>query len=89
MSVFEQKRLVAGYTLSALAEKMNVSTMTVWRWQKGVIKPTTDKAIKIAALLNSTVEELFADTSENPTMPRPKKHLAQGRKKGWLAKFLG
>lgn len=86
MSMFEKKRLEARYTLSALAEKMNVSTMTVWRWQKGEIKPTTDKAIKIASLLDSTVEELF---SENPTQPRPRKkeNTAPGRSPGWFARL--
>ena len=79
-------RKKAGLTQVELGEMLGVSAQTVWRWENGSRQPDIETAVRIANILKCTLDELI---TPNPTMPRPKKQPAPGRKKGWLAKFLG
>lgn len=79
-------RKKAGLTQAELGRRLGVATHTVWRWENGSRHPDIQTAVKIAEILGCTLDELSA---QNPTMPRPKKQPATGRKKGWLAKLLG
>ena len=42
-----------------LAELMNVSQNTISQWEIGIRSPSIKSAIKLAEILESTVEELY------------------------------
>lgn len=44
---------------SRLAELMNVSQNTISQWEIGIRSPSIKSAIKLAEILESTVEELY------------------------------
>ncbi len=46
-------------TQMQLAEKMNVKQNTISDWERGYRNPSIKKAILLAEVLNTTVEELF------------------------------
>ncbi|APT75266.1 XRE family transcriptional regulator [Marinitoga sp. 1137] len=52
-------RLKKGLTQKELAKLLNVQQNTVAMWETGKSKPPIDKALKIARILGTTVEELF------------------------------
>ncbi len=43
----------------ALAELMNVSQNTISQWEIGIRNPSIKSAIKLAEILETTVEELY------------------------------
>lgn len=81
-----RKRLAL--TQEEFADKLCVARVSVSQWETNKCLPDTTTIIKIAQLGGCTTDSIL-NPSENPTMPRPKKQPAPGRKKGWLAKFLG
>ena len=54
-----QARRIADLTQAALAEQAEVSRQTVVSIEAGDYSPSVHLALRIAALLNTTVEELF------------------------------
>ena len=44
---------------SRLAELMNVSQNTISQWEIGIRNPSVKSAIKLAEILEATVEELY------------------------------
>lgn len=57
-------RLVAGnMSQTELAERLGVTQSLISRVEKGTTQPRIDLARKIAALLNTTVDELFPPAS--------------------------
>ena len=44
---------------SRLAELMNVSQNTISQWEIGIRNPSVKSAIKLAEILETTVEELY------------------------------
>jgi len=83
------KKIRTGLNLSqsAVAEKADISQTQLSKMELGQCDATTGVASAVARALGVGLSEILV--SENPTMPRPKKQPAPGRKKGWLAKFLG
>ena len=83
------KKIRTGLNLSqsAVAEKADISQTQLSKMELGQCDATTGVASAVARALGVELSEILV--SENPTMPRPKKQPAPGRKKGWLAKFLG
>ena len=83
------KKIRTGLNLSqsAVAEKADISQTQLSKMELGQCDATTGVAAAVAHALGVELSEILV--SENPTMPRPKKQPAPGRKKGWLAKFLG
>ena len=83
------KKIRTGLNLSqsAVAEKADISQTQLSKMELGQCDATTGVAAAVARALGVGLSEILV--SENPTMPRPKKQPAPGRKKGWLAKFLG
>ncbi|NUU96725.1 helix-turn-helix transcriptional regulator [Marinitoga sp. 1138] len=59
MSKLRELRLKNNMTQEELAKKINVARTTVTSWENEMSKPPLDKAIKIARILGTTVEELF------------------------------
>lgn len=55
-------RTAAGLSQEHIARELKVSRQTVMNWESGKSIPMADKAIKLAALLNTTVEKLMEDT---------------------------
>lgn len=83
------KKIRTGLNLSqsAVAEKADISQTQLSKMELGQCDATTGVAAAVAHALGVELSEILV--SQNPTTPRPKKQPAQGRKKGWLAKFLG
>lgn len=52
-------REAAGLNKSELARKMNVSLPTVCRWEKGEDCPAAARILKLASVLDCTIDELF------------------------------
>ncbi len=52
-------RTAADLTQSALAQRVGVDTVTVWRWEKGRMKISDVSKRKLCALLGCTVEHLL------------------------------
>ena len=47
------------FSQSELAEMMNVSQNTISQWEIGIRSPSIKSAIKLAEILDTTVEELY------------------------------
>ena len=60
MSLRKQK----GLTQTELGELMNVSFMTIRRWETGKSFPKMNEARKLAEILNVSPDELLTDTPE-------------------------
>lgn len=54
-------RTAAGYSQEAVSRKLNVSRVTVKNWEDGKTIPAADKAIELANLFGTTVEELMKE----------------------------
>lgn len=54
-------RMERGKTVEEIAEKVEVSQSTYYKWEDGTRSPSIKKGIIIAKILGSTVEELFFD----------------------------
>lgn len=61
MNSFKKARLVEGLTQFELAEKLNVSHVTISQWERGTCFPRARRLKEIANALNTTVEELIDD----------------------------
>lgn len=48
-----------GLSQSELAELINVSQNTISQWEIGIRNPSIKSAIKLAEILDTTVEELY------------------------------
>lgn len=59
-------RKIAGITQSELANRVNRSLITVFRWEKGERNPDLEEIKLLAGALNCPVSALF-DDFENPT----------------------
>ena len=67
MKPIERKRLAAGLTQTALADKVGVTPGTVSRWESGSSIPSPEMYPKLAEVLNIPAEEvvrLFAPLPE-------------------------
>jgi transcriptional regulator with XRE-family HTH domain len=58
-------RTASGLTQEALARKLDVSLMTISRWENGAT-PTADKIVPIAAALNVSPAEILSETQTKP-----------------------
>lgn len=54
-------RMLAGMTQKNLADAMNVTQVTVWKWEKGESFPNVRSLPKLARVLNTTVADLIPD----------------------------
>ena len=55
-------------TQSELAERINISTVSLSRYENGVRNPRATELSKMAEVLNCSVDELLRDDA-NPTAP--------------------
>ncbi len=83
------RRAELGLSQTEAAEMAGISQTHYSFIEQGKRVPRLDDLSGIASALGLTAKNLLLESEENPTMPRPKKQPAPGRKKGWLAKFLG
>ena len=58
MTTVKELRQAMNITQKEIAKQMNVAQSTVCRWEGGNAKPPIDKIVKLAEILNVTVEEL-------------------------------
>lgn len=59
--VLRQYRLKSGMTVEQIAKIVKVAPSTYYKWEDGSRSPNIKKALLIAKILGSTVEELFFD----------------------------
>lgn len=62
--MIKKYRTACGYTQFELAEKLGVKQTTVAMWENGTNKPRSSMLPKIAAALNCTIDELFAQDAD-------------------------
>lgn len=55
-SIRERIRIDAGLSLRALADELDVDPMSVYRWEKGLVRPRLDHAIAYRELLDRLQE---------------------------------
>lgn len=63
--VLKEVRKKVGLTQVQVAERAGIAERTYQEYEYGDRKPGVDIAIRIAKILNSTVEELFGAASPN------------------------
>ena len=59
-----QKRKEKGLTQIDLAKLMNVNQTAISQWERGVVMPRMKKCIKLAQLLECSVDEIFTQTNK-------------------------
>ena len=59
-------RKQAGLTQVDVAEKLGISQPAYASWERGVKKPTQDNLVKIAQILNVSVDYLVGNSEEKP-----------------------
>ena len=52
-------------TQAQIAEKLNISQQAYASWERGVKKPTQDNLVKIAQILNVSIDYLVGNSDEN------------------------
>lgn len=57
--MIKERRLSKNMTQNELAQEMGISRTTVTMWEVGSAKPTADKLLKLAQVLECTVDELL------------------------------
>ena len=62
-----------GLTQAELAERLNISEMTVRRWEAGQRSPRIEATQKLAEVLGTTSEELLSGNPEVNDLPAPLK----------------
>ena len=67
-----------GLTQTDLSKKVGVSRRALSSIEKGTAKPSVDVALRLAAVLNTSVEDLFAKMSQPPLITM--KIYSQARK---------
>lgn len=55
----KEKRTIRGLTQENLAKAMNVSQASVAMWETGKAKPTADNLLKLAEVLDCSIDELL------------------------------
>ena len=60
----KERRNVKGFTQKTLAGLVGVETNTVWKWEKGTIKPGFESSKSIAAILDTTVAYLMGEADD-------------------------
>ena len=61
------KRKQLGWTQANVAEKLELDTETISRFERGVTLPSLLTLQKLAIALNTTTSELLAESSSQPT----------------------
>ena len=61
----KQARLYRGMTLEAVAEALDSSFTTIWRYEAGQRRPSGPTLYTLAALYGKTVEWFFGDSEED------------------------
>ena len=64
LNAIKKARLTAGFTQSALAQKIGVSNGAVVQWEKGITRPRPSRLKRLAVELGTTVDELISDWEE-------------------------
>ena len=67
MNAIKQFREARGLKQTELAEKIDISTVTLSRYENGEREPRASELVKMAQLFGCTVDDLL---SENPQIPR-------------------
>ena len=60
----------AGITAADLAERMHYSRTTIYFWEQGRFWPSSQELPRIAEILGCTIDDLFADHSEELTQQK-------------------
>lgn len=60
MNRLKEIRISKGMTQTDIAEMLNVRQATVSLWESGISMPRADMLIKLAKLLNCTIDDLLS-----------------------------
>ncbi len=72
------------FTQEYVAEQLNVSRQAVSKWEKDISNPDTNNIIRLAHLLNSTVEYIASGKKENTETSNKKKLSKKQKIKIWI-----
>ena len=64
LNAIKKARLIAGLSQTDLAARLGVTNGAIGQWEKGVTRPRIGRLKKLAAELNTTVDELISDWEE-------------------------
>ncbi len=73
------------FTQEYVAEQLNVSRQAVSKWEKDISNPDTKNIIRLAELLNSTVEYIASGKKENTETSSKRKLPKKQKIKIWIA----
>lgn len=59
MNTFEYNRRKSGMSQAVLAKKLSISQGTISAWESGRTRPRSDTLIRLAEVLECTVDELL------------------------------
>lgn len=59
-----QRRKEKGLTQIDLAKLMNVNQTAVSQWERGIVMPRMKKCIKLARILECSVDEIFIQSNK-------------------------
>ena len=64
LTQLKSRRKALGLNQTALAEAVGVTPGAVSQWESGLTNPTLEMLVKIAAVLQGTVDELLHDEND-------------------------
>lgn len=64
LTQLKSRRKALGLNQTALAEAVGVTPGAVSQWESGLTNPTLEMLVKIAAVLQCTVDELLHDEND-------------------------
>ena len=64
LTQLKSRRKALGLNQTALAEAVGVTPGAVSQWESGLTNPTLEMLVKIAAVLQCTVDELLQDDND-------------------------
>ena len=64
LTQLKSRRKALGLNQTALAEAVGVTPGAVSQWESGLTNPTLEMQVKIAAVLQCTVDELLHDEND-------------------------
>ena len=77
MNAIKKYREAAGLTQVIVANVLDISTDTLWRWESNTSEPRATELRKMSELFGCTIDELVG---KNPTQPLPTQEPEQGER---------
>lgn len=62
--ILKRERVNSGMTVDSLARAVMVSPMAVYKWERGLCAPTIDNLIRIAFIMELSVDDLLFQSTD-------------------------